>query len=86
MTPTVALRVMRHFNSIPAPEPAAQALTQKEREVLKLLTEGLSYKMVADRLQISYYTVNTHVKNIYGKLQVHSIGEAVSYAMKNRIV
>ncbi len=86
MTPTVALRVMRHFNSIPAPEPAAQALTQKEREVLKLLTEGLSYKMVADRLHISYYTVNTHVKNIYGKLQVHSIGEAVSYAMKNRIV
>lgn len=86
MTPTVALRVMRHFNTASSPQPEAHALTQKEREVLKLLTEGLSYKMVADRMHISYYTVNTHVKNIYGKLQVHSVGEAISFAMRNRIV
>lgn len=86
MTPTVALRVMRHFNSTPSPQPEAHALTLKEKEVLKLLTEGLSYKMVADRMHISYYTVNTHVKNIYGKLQVHSVGEAISFAMRNRIV
>ncbi len=86
MTPTVALRVMRYFNTMPAQTPVGTALTLKEKEVLKLLTEGLSYKMVADRLSISYYTVNTHVKRIYDKLQVHSIGEAISVALKNRIV
>jgi DNA-binding CsgD family transcriptional regulator len=42
--------------------------------------------MVADRLGISYYTVNAHIKKIYEKLHVHSLGEAVSLALKNRIV
>ena len=37
-------------------------------------------------MNISYFTVNTHVKKIYEKLQVHSLGEAISYAMKNKMV
>jgi DNA-binding NarL/FixJ family response regulator len=85
MTPSVALRVMKHFNNTPA-ENNTTALTLKEKEVLKNLTEGLSYKMVADRMGINYFTVNSHVKKIYEKLQVHSVGEAISYAMKNKIV
>jgi DNA-binding NarL/FixJ family response regulator len=86
MTPSVALRVMRFFNQ---PENTSQEeynLTKKEKEVLAELADGKSYKMVADKLGISYYTVNTHVKHIYDKLQVHSIGEAVSLALKNKIV
>jgi len=86
MTPSVALRVMKHFNSTPASDNSASALTTKEKEVLRNLTEGLSYKMVADKMNISYYTVNSHIKKIYEKLQVHSVGEAISYAMKNKIV
>jgi DNA-binding NarL/FixJ family response regulator len=86
MTPSVALRVMKHFNSTTIVENNTLALTAKEKEVLKNLTEGLSYKMVADRMGISYFTVNSHVKKIYEKLQVHSVGEAISYAMKNKIV
>jgi DNA-binding NarL/FixJ family response regulator len=84
MTPSVALRVTKYFNQTHAlPD---YKLTQKEKEVLKLLSEGRSYKMVADELGISYFTVNTHIKKIYEKLHVHSLGEAVSLAIKNRIV
>ena len=85
MTPSVALRVMKYFNNTPVTNNEMN-LTTKEKEVLRNLTDGLSYKMVADRMNISYYTVNTHIKKIYEKLQVHSVGEAISFAMKNKIV
>jgi len=85
MTPSVALRVMKYFNQ-PKTTPIDYSLTNKEKEVLTCLSEGKSYKMVADKLGISYFTVNTHVKKIYEKLQVHSLGEAVSFALKNKIV
>lgn len=86
MTPSVALRVMKYFNTKPIAENSEFNLTTKEKETLKNLTDGLSYKMVADRMGISYYTVNSHIKKIYEKLQVHSVGEAVSYAIKHKIV
>jgi len=86
MTPSVALRVMRYFNSTPIPANSEMNLTVKEKEVLKYLTEGLSYKMVADKMTISYYTVNSHIKKIYEKLQVHSVSEAISMAFKNNLV
>jgi DNA-binding NarL/FixJ family response regulator len=85
MTPSVALRVMKFFNKTHE-QNNQYDLTAKEREVLKLLADGLSYKMAADRMGISYFTVNSHVKKIYEKLHVHSLGEAVSLALKNRIV
>lgn len=85
MTPSVALRVMNYFNK-PGQEEDKYNLTLREKEVLKLLSEGLSYKMVADSLGISYFTVNAHIKKIYEKLHVHSLGEAVSLALKNKIV
>ncbi|MBK8622953.1 MAG: response regulator transcription factor [Saprospiraceae bacterium] len=85
MTPSVAMQVM---NFIKKPTPSDQkmeSLSPRESEVLKYLSEGDSYKMIADRLKISYGTVNNHIKKIYEKLQVHSLGEAVSYALKNNI-
>jgi DNA-binding NarL/FixJ family response regulator len=85
MTPSVALRVMQYFNK-PPQQKEEYKLTPKEKEVLKLLSDGLSYKMVADKLGISYFTVNAHIKKIYEKLHVHSLGEAVSLAFRNRIV
>lgn len=84
MTPSVALRVMKYFNQ--AKSSIDYSLTNKEKEVLSLLAEGNSYKMAAAKLGITYSTVNTHIKNIYEKLHVHSLGEAVSVALKNRIV
>jgi DNA-binding NarL/FixJ family response regulator len=85
MTPSVALRVMQYFMKPPSLSNQYN-LTPREHEILKLLSEGNSYKMVADVLGISYFTVNTHVKKIYEKLHVHSIGEAVAKAHKNRLV
>lgn len=85
MTPSVAIKVAHYFNrSVQNNE--AYKLTPKEKEVLKLLSDGQSYKMAADALGISYFTVNAHVKKIYEKLHVHSLGEAVSLALKNKIV
>ncbi len=85
MTPSVALRVMKYFNQTKV-QANEYNLTGKEREVLAFLAEGNSYKMVASKLGITYSTVNTHIKKIYEKLHVHSLGEAVSLALKNRIV
>ena len=88
MTPSVALRVTKFFSQANHKTASLQdyKLTLKETEVLKLLSEGNSYKMVADNMGISYFTVNAHIKKVYEKLHVHSIGEAVSLALKNKIV
>ena len=87
MTPSIALRVAKFFNSAETSKAQlSQKLTAREKEVLVLLTEGLSYKMVASRLDITYNTVNAHIKKIYEKLSVNSLGEAISIAIKNRIV
>jgi len=50
----------------------ATSLTEREREILKSLVEGMSYKMIAATCFISIDTVSGHIKNIYKKLQVHS--------------
>lgn len=84
MSPSIALKVMRYFSG--QPQKAGYNLTPKETEVLKYLAQGLSYKMIADQLGISYFTVNNHVKKIYEKLKVHSVGEALSLAHKEKLV
>ena len=86
MSPSIALKVMRYFNNIQSVSANNYKLTGKETEVLKLLAQGLSYKMVADQMGISYFTVNNHIKKVYEKLQVHSLGEAVALAHKNKLL
>lgn len=83
MTPSVALRVMNYFKKTPSVDDKLESLSPRENEVLLELAEGKSYKMIAAGLGISYSTVNNHIKKIYEKLQVHSLGEAVAYALKN---
>jgi PAS domain S-box-containing protein len=61
-------------------------LTRREREVLTLLASGLNSKVIAARLNISPRTVDNHVNNILGKLDVHSRLEAVTYSIKNGLV
>lgn len=60
-----------------------QYLTQREEEVLDLLTKGVTYKGVANQLFISETTVKTHVNNIFQKLQVNDRTQAVLYAINN---
>ncbi|MBK7122266.1 MAG: response regulator transcription factor [Chitinophagaceae bacterium] len=86
MSPSIALKVMRYFSRQQLVISPDYNLSPKETEVLKRLVQGLSYKMIADELSISYFTVNNHVKKIYEKLQVHSQGEAVALVHKERLV
>lgn len=80
MTPLVAGRVLNMFRA-QAPRETSQIsfdLTPREQDILHMLTQGLSYKMIADACNISYHTVNSHLKKIYEKLHVHSATEAIA--------
>jgi DNA-binding NarL/FixJ family response regulator len=63
-------------------EPDTPRLTEREREVLRLVAKGLSYKQIAERLVISHRTVQNHVQNTLGKLQLHNRVELVRYAIE----
>lgn len=90
MSPSIARKVLGKLQQMPQhvkPEEAPDyRLTVREKEVLACIVEGLSYKMIADRLTISYETVRSHVKKIYEKLHVASLTEAVAKAIYQRIV
>ena len=86
MSPEVARRVIELFREGRPPRRGGEQLTPQETEILKLLVEGHSYKTAAAELGISTNTVSFHLKNIYTKLQVHSKSEAVSKALRNKIV
>ncbi|MFE7648902.1 response regulator [Streptomyces phaeoluteigriseus] len=77
----------RRLASDPGPatdagEPKAPRLTDRETEVLRLVAKGLSYKQIAERLVISHRTVQNHVQNTLGKLQLHNRVELVRYAIE----
>jgi DNA-binding NarL/FixJ family response regulator len=65
---------------------SAQLLTSREIDVLQLLAGGFTYRQVADRLQRSPHTIQTHVKNIYQKLGVHSARAAIWRALELRLL
>tara|TARA_R110002072_G_scaffold292323_1_gene460914 strand:- start:92 stop:733 length:642 start_codon:yes stop_codon:yes gene_type:complete len=87
MTPVVARKVLQLFSRQNRPTVRKEFdLTKRELEILELLVKGYSYKMIADECCISYPTVNSHVTNIYGKLQVQSVSGAVSLAIREGLV
>ena len=87
MTPAIALKVMHMFRqNLSTTTTNAFNLSAREKEILKCLVEGMSYKMVADKCLISIETVRGYIKSIYEKLQVHSKSEAVVKAVKRNIV
>jgi DNA-binding NarL/FixJ family response regulator len=78
MTSEVARKVVQSFRKPPAtPAVADSKLTQREEEILSLLAQGYVTKEIASRLDISFFTAQTHLKNIYEKLHVRSRTEAV---------
>lgn len=68
------------------PNESKKPLSARERQIVQLLAESKSNKEIADTLDISAHTVATHRSNIMRKLEVHSIGEVVHYAIRNQIV
>lgn len=83
MTPVIAKKVLENFRKQPInTEPWLPQLTPKENEILAALEKGMSYKMIASDRNISWHTVNSHVKKIYEKLHVHSATEAINKIRK----
>ncbi|MSU58891.1 MAG: response regulator transcription factor [Pedosphaera sp.] len=78
MTGHIARKVVQYFNQRGSAEKEIEKLSKREHEVLDRLAEGIPYKEIADVLSMSIDTVRMHIKGIYGKLHVHSRGEAVA--------
>ena len=83
LSPEAAQSLVETANQEPAP---GLDLTEREREVLSLMIEGLSNTQIAGRLTVSPSTIKSHVSNILSKLGVASRTEAVTLALRNRIV
>jgi DNA-binding NarL/FixJ family response regulator len=85
MDPVIARRVLELLSGGSSRREAYE-LTDREQEVLNLMVHGMTRLEIAERLFISSYTVNTHSRNIYEKLHVHTRGGAVAKALKERLV
>lgn len=86
MTPNIARKVLQQFQTFLPGEKAEYNLSLREKEVLRLLVDGLSYKMIAGKLNITYDTVRAHMKKIYEKLHVASMTEAVAKAINQKLL
>jgi len=86
MTATIARKVLATFQDANGYLSPDFQLSDRERQVLAGLVKGLSYKMIADQCSISIDTVRSHIRHIYGKLQVNSKAQAITLAMKRKLV
>src|SRR6185369_9564582 len=78
MTTHIARKVVQSFQRTAAAAPPTENLSEREQQVLDLLSQGLMYKEIAEKLTISYETVHTYIRRIYEKLQVRTRTEAVA--------
>ena len=85
MTGSIASKVLNYFAHDLANKKKYN-LTEREKQILGFLVKGYSYKLIANECDIAYNTVNNHIRNIYDKLYVNSATEAVSLAIKERLV
>ena len=86
MTGTVAKKVLQMVPQAKTNDEEKNDLSKRETEILQFLANGFSYKMIAAKLDISIDTVRFHIKKIYDKLHVHSATEAVSKALKDKLI
>lgn len=86
MSSSIATQVLKMFSEVHTPVNDDYRLSEREKQVLQLLVNGYSYKMIASEMYISIDTVRSHIKKIYEKLHVNSKSEAVAKAFKNKLV
>ena len=86
MTASIATQVLKMFSSMNNEKGEDYKLSDREKQVLQLLVDGFSYKMIAAEMFIAIDTVRSHIKKIYEKLHVNSKSEAVAKAFKDKIV
>ena len=85
MSPQIARKVIQHFNK-PEPKNNPESnLTSREQDIVNGLVDGLSYKLIADRFDISIDTVRAHIRNIYKKLHVNSKAEVIAKSLRGEI-
>ncbi|HFC00639.1 MAG TPA: response regulator transcription factor [Phaeodactylibacter sp.] len=82
MSPSIARKVVEYFS--PKEKKEAQ-LTARQKQIVKGIVDGLSYKMIADKYMISLDTVRDHIKKIYKTLEIHSKGELIRKSMDGEI-
>jgi len=85
MNPSVAAKVLKMFSEYSHPK-QEYGLTVREKEILKLIVDGLSKKQTAEKLFVSPFTIDTHLKNIYTKLHVHSQIDVVAKALREHLI
>ncbi|NIT59532.1 MAG: response regulator [Aliifodinibius sp.] len=85
MSPQIARKVINHFQENAPKKNADSDLTPREHDIVNGLVDGLSYKMIADRYDISIDTVRAHIRNIYKKLHVNSKAEVIAKSLKGEI-
>jgi DNA-binding NarL/FixJ family response regulator len=90
ISPGIARHLLKRFRqggpSLRVADAGLDMLSPRELQMLEALAQGLSYKDVARRLDLSIHTVGDYVKGLYRKLQVNSRGEAVSRALRERLI
>jgi DNA-binding NarL/FixJ family response regulator len=86
MTPSIAKKVLSLFKKHIPVQDEDFSLTQREKEILQLLVEGVDNQSIATKLFISIQTVRNHIRHIYDKLQVHSKSQAVVKAIRKGLV
>lgn len=83
MSPFIARKIAAHF--MPAKSKEGDLLTPRQKQIVDCLVEGLSYKLIADKLSISIDTVRDHIRRIYRTLEVNSKAEVIRKALKGEI-
>ncbi len=82
MSPAIARKIVEYFNP---PVKKEEPLTVREKQIVQGLVDGLSYKLIADRLSVSIDTIRSHIKKIYNKLQINSRTELINKSFKGYI-
>lgn len=83
MSPSIARKVVQHF--MPKERKEEDLLSPRQQQIVQGLVDGLSYKLIADKLSISIDTVRDHIKNIYRLLEVNSKAEVIRKALEGEI-
>ncbi|MGH7942382.1 MAG: response regulator [Limisphaerales bacterium] len=86
MNPRVARMVLGMFTRLTEPARRDYGLSPRETQILELMSQGLIKKEIADRLGLSYHTVDNHLRSIYCKLHVHTRGGAVAKALTEKLL
>ena len=84
MSPKIARKVIAEFQENKVDD--QYLLSEREKQILRAIEQGLAYKQIADILSISPHTVHSHIKKIYEKLQVQNRQQALSKARKNCMI